>query len=96
MKSENASQSLRQLPGQILRFRIVIFLVVVGLLYGFIAWRITTLANIEPDASAVASKTSPARPNIDQETLRKIKQLQDNSVNVRSLFSQARQNPFQE
>lgn len=96
MNNASLSQQLRQLPAQFLRHRVVIFVVIVAVLYGFLAVRIQTLANIEPDESAVASKSAPARPVIDQATLNKIQQLQDNSVNVRTLFDQARQNPFQE
>jgi hypothetical protein len=80
-----------------LRLRILLFLILLVVLYGFIAWRISTLANVQPDEAAVSSKLkTTSTPHIDQSVVDKIKQLEDNSVNVQTLFDQARQNPFRE
>lgn len=88
----------KQLSGglkQFLRYRLLIFSLVLVSVYGFIVWRIDTLRNAPPNLSVAASPTVPT-PQIDPQTVAKIKQLQNNSVNVQTLFNQARNSPFQE
>lgn len=55
------------------------------------------LARQEPTDDAVTEKLSTIKtPKIDPATLNKIQQLQDQNVDVKSLFDQARNNPFSE
>lgn len=78
-------------------YRILLFFVLLAAVYGFLVFRINSLNSAQPTDSSVASKAQSFRnPHIDSETVQKIQQLQDNSVNVQALFDQARQNPFQE
>jgi hypothetical protein len=88
---------LQQLGQAIFRLRIVLFLLLVVLLYGFVMWRIQTLSTAEPDPKTIALQTSStAKPSIDKALVEKIKQLESSNVTVQSLFNQARQNPFRE
>lgn len=97
MNNSNTKTQLEHIFSQIMRFRVLLFMVVLLLVYGFMVWRVNVLSTAEPDASAVASKTQSLNtPKVDQATIDKIKQLQDNSVNVQALFDQARNNPFHE
>ena len=89
-------EKLRQGLQQALAFRVLLFAILLLSLYVFITWRIDSLSNAKPNAAAVASQSTTAQPHIYQTIVDKIKQLQDNSVNVRALFNQARANPFQE
>lgn len=89
-------EQLHPLAKRLVRFRVLLCVLVVVIAYGFIIWRIDTLSNAQPDQSAVASQATSSAPHIDQATVNKVKQLQDNSVNVQVLFSQTRQNPFHE
>jgi len=95
MSSNKSQVQLQQLSRQFTRFRVILFLLLVVLVYGFVIWRIDTLKNAPPAPDAVASKLQSAT-HIDQATIDKIQQLQDNSVSVQTLFNKARQNPFQE
>ncbi len=95
MKTSGLKQQLQQAGAQFLHVRIPLFLLLVAVVYGFIIWKIDTLQNAEPKASAVASKLQSS-PHIDQATVNKVTELQDNSVSVQALFNQARQNPFSE
>ena len=72
---------------------VIIFLLV----YSYLTFRINVLSRREPSDGDVttALKTSP-RPKVDQATLDKIQQLQDQHVEVKSLFDNARSNPFSE
>lgn len=96
MKTDNLQDRLKQVSKQILRFRGPLFLVFVAIVYIFIIARVNTLKTAQPTRSAVAAQTTSSQPHIDQVTINKIRQLQDNSVSVQALFNQARQNPFQE
>lgn len=79
------------------RYSLVAFILVVACIYGFVLLRITSLSNIEPTDEAVNSQVNGASiPRLDQSVVNQLKSLQDNSVNVQSLFDQARTSPFQE
>ena len=79
------------------RYLIIIFIVIFALIYGFLVFRVNSLNRLEPTDEALTEKLSATkRPKIDQADINKIQQLQDNSVEVQSLFKQARDNPFQE
>jgi hypothetical protein len=65
--------------------------------YGFIVFRIRTLANHEPDSEVVSERLKNLKkPSIDQSTIDKIQQLQETNVQVKALFDQARDNPFRD
>ena len=76
-------------------YKVFLFFLVIASLYGYIVWRINVYSNAPASESEVSAKTV-AQPHIDQNTVKKIQSLQDNSVSVQSLFDTARQNPFQE
>ena len=78
------------------QYSLILFLVFVALVYGFVLLRINSLTNAQPSSDAVTSQVRAAQiPHIDQSVLQQLQSLQDNSVSVKSLFNQARQNPFQ-
>jgi hypothetical protein len=91
------SRKLKTSLGRFGKYRALLFFVFVAFVYAFIVYRINVLSSAEPDPSAVASASKgPKQPRIDPAVVEKIEELEDNSVNVQSLFDQARQNPFQE
>ncbi len=65
--------------------------------YIFLVLRINQLSSAQPTAVEVDSKlqTIP-QPKVDKNTLAKIQQLQDQNIQVKALFDEARQNPFAE
>lgn len=97
MKTDELKDQLRELPGQILRVKKILFLALVVIVYVFVVWRFTVLRAAEPTEKAVASHQATQKlPTIDPATVKKIQQLQNNSVSVQALFNQARQDPFNE
>lgn len=73
-----------------------IFLFIVACVFGFLIWRIGTLANAEPSQDAVSETLiTVVRPKIDQNSIKKIQDLQDQNIDIKSYFSD-RNNPFQE
>jgi dephospho-CoA kinase len=71
--------------------------VVVLLAYTFLVLRINSLSKAGPSEDAITEKLQSVKlPKIDKAIIDKIQQLQDNSVDVQTLFKNARDNPFQE
>jgi hypothetical protein len=76
-------------------YQALIFFLFVAALYGFILWRINTYSNAPASQSAENAQMG-SQPHVDQATVQKMLELQNNSVSVQALFNQARANPFQE
>ncbi len=79
------------------RYVVFIFAMVILLIFGFFVFRINQFSRIEPGETAVEEKLQTVqRPKIDQAVIDKIQQLQDQNIQIQSLFDQARNNPFSE
>ena|SRR3989344_1969807 len=79
--------------------RYIVFIYVVALLIilCFFVFRINQLSHIMPTDDAVNEKLQTVqRPRIDQAVLDKIQELQNQNIQVQSLFNEARSNPFSE
>jgi len=77
------------------RFSVVGFVVFTALLYWFVFQRIDNLSAIQPSDDSVTGQVQAAGvPHVDESVVKQLESLHDNSVNVRTLFSQARKNPF--
>lgn len=77
-------------------YSLVIFIGFVCCLYVFLLLRINSLGSQQPSSDQVTSQVQAARiPHIDKAVVKQLESLQDNSVSVRTLFNQARSNPFQ-
>ncbi len=104
MASKNLNLSLGKIGSQlsaagqkVTRYSTLIFIVLLLGMYSFLMFRINALNGSEPTDEAVAERLqSTKRPKIDQSAVDKIEQLQDNSVEVQTLFDEARENPFHE
>lgn len=99
MKSPRAKTDIpKQTKHFLLRlnsYRGLLFFIVLTSLYSFIVWRINVLSTAPPSQADVQSASqSVKRPKISDETVQKLQRLEDNSVRVQSLFSEARENPF--
>lgn len=79
------------------RYRLVLFIFIVAGIYGYIALTINSLSHAEPTPDQISSQTSPIKATkIDPKIIQQLQQLQDNSVSVKALFTETRDNPFQE
>jgi len=103
MKNANISIDFKSLPEQLgvlgqklVRYMPLMVFVLIALVYGFVLVRITMLANAQPNDSTVVGQIADLTPHIDQNAVRQLQSLEDNSVNVQSLFEDARNNPFGE
>lgn len=91
-----ATDKLAAFGQKIRPYRYLVFLLFVTLLYGFVLYRINSLSNEQPTDTAVAGQVQAAQlPRFNETVIKQLKSLQDNSVNVQTLFDEARNNPFQ-
>ena len=82
---------------QLRKYSPVLFLLLLAAVYGFVLFRASQLISAQPSDSDVSSQTQSAvTPHVDPAAVDQLQALQDNSVSVKSLFDQARSNPFQE
>lgn len=93
-------KTIRPLLGKALgvtsRYASISFFLLIACVYGFVIMRINTLSNIQPSQSDIdAQSKSTAIPRVDPKVAEQLESLEDNSVNVQTLFDQARNNPFQ-
>lgn len=78
------------------RFSFFLFIGFVAILYGFVVFRIQSLTSAQPSPDSVTSQVKAAQvPHIDKSVVKQLESLNDNSVNVQTLFNEARSNPFQ-
>lgn len=79
------------------KYLVFIFILLVLSVYSFLVFHINTLAQQEPDEAAVVERLKTVqRPKIDQDALDKIQLLEDQNIQVQTLFQHARDNPFTE
>lgn len=97
LDTKDLSDKLLALGKHARRYMVLIFILIMAAAYGFLVFRIGTLAQSEPSESAVTEQLQTVkRPKIDQGAIDRIQTLEDSNIEVKALFDQARQNPFQE
>jgi multidrug efflux pump subunit AcrB len=89
---ESAQAALQRLQ----HYSLPLFLALVAILYGFLMYRIQTLSQADPSTVTVSNQAQGSQSlRVDQTVVKQLQSLQDNSVSVKSLFNDARSNPFQ-
>lgn len=79
------------------KYAVFMFVISVLIIYVVLVLFINTLASQEPNEDAVTERLKTVtRPRINEDTLIKIKQLEDQNIQVKTLFQDARDNPFTE
>lgn len=76
------------------KYTVLLFILFIAIIYGFVLYRVSTLSSAEPTSDAIS--TQAKTPHIDKKVVGRLKELKDNSVNVQTLFNDARNNPFHE
>lgn len=96
-EQQSIAQQLKPVTRFVTTYKKFLFGLFVLLILTFLVFRINQLATTEPSDAAIDEKLQTVtRPKIDQTVLDRIQQLQDQNVEVKSLFDQARNNPFNE
>lgn len=100
----NINLDLKDIPAKLLalfnklkKYTLFICILAVLGIYLFLVWQIRHLATLEPSSTDVTNKLNELNtPKLDQDAVDKILQLEDQNIEVQTLFNEARQNPFQE
>lgn len=88
---------LQPLLAKINRYRVLLFALVFLGIYGFLTVRTNQFTLQEPTQQAISERLqSVKRITIDKDSINKLKQLEEQNVEVRSLLNNARNNPFSE
>lgn len=96
VKAGSLSSYANQFGRSLIRYRVVLFLIFVALVYGTVAFKIFTASELQPEDQHIETQVSNLTPQINESVAQKLKNLEDNSVNVQTLFAEARKNPFNE
>ena len=73
----------------------ILFIAVTVIIYGFLSFHVINGVNSQPNSNTLNQQSNSTQAiRIDQKSLNKLRALQDNSVNIQSLFNEARNNPF--
>ena len=79
------------------RFRFILIFIIFSTMYGYIMMQVTAINEQLPSEKQITDKvTASPRPKIEQELIDKITSLEQENVQVKTIFNDARQNPFAE
>jgi len=96
-KKLSLNASLMQAWHTVARYSTLWFVLLLVAVYGFVLFRIQAAQTASPTESEQSSQLqATATPHIDPHIVEQMHSLQDHSVNVKTLFDQARSNPFNE
>jgi hypothetical protein len=88
---------LKRVLQKLERYSVIIFFVSAVGACSFLVYQIGSASQSEPNQDVLTQQiNSVKRLKIDKQSIEKIEQLEDQNVNVQSLFKSARDNPFQE
>ena len=92
---QSSLASLKELFNKTHKYFWLILLVFFLVIYGFIIYEVNGYMNQQPTQAAVSLqlKTTP-QATINPKIVKQLETLKNNSVSVKALFNQARQNPF--
>lgn len=79
------------------RYTLLVVFLCFSAVYGFLAYRINTLTQAEPTDEAVAERLKTVgRTKVDKDAVAKMRQLEEENIEIQALFDSARKNPFTE
>jgi hypothetical protein len=96
MKLNNIAAKLTIVRDQVGRHTVIIFVICVGLVFGFLTLKIAGYSNDEPSDVQIEERLSTLQTvRLDDEAVQKIEELQDRNISLESLFNNGRNNPFE-
>ena len=96
MKIDTIIAKLSIVKDIITRFSVIIFVIFLGLVFGFLTFNIANYSNREPSDDQIEERLSSLKTvNLNQQAVDKINELRDQNINIESLFNNGRANPFE-
>ncbi len=97
LSTTRSLESLQPFLSFIRKYSVFLFILVFLGIYVFLVQRIGSLIQSEPAQAAIDSKLQPVgRLKVDEQAVKQITKLEEQNIEVKSLFDNARQNPFTE
>lgn len=88
---------VKNILGKVQRYTVFLSAIGILLVYSFLVLRVSTLSQAEPNEDQIAEQANTVkRLRIDQNSIDKIEQLEDQNIAVQALFQDARNNPFRD
>ncbi len=86
-----------KITGVIRRYAVVLCFIIFGAMYGYLAYTSSQQAMFEPSETEIAERFKGVkRPRVDESAAATLMRLQDQNIQVQTLFNEARNNPFAE
>lgn len=96
MKLDNLTAKISPIRNFIVRYAVIIFVLSVVSIFAFMTLNIAHYSNLEPTSDQTDErKNSLTSVKLDEKSISKIKELQDQNISIESLFDNGRENPFQ-
>lgn len=90
-------QAINPITDFLKKYAVLVFILLGISVLGFLVFSVGNLAAREPSDSLIEEKSGEARPiRIDAKAVEQVQQLQATNVEVKALFDQTRDNPFNE
>lgn len=94
---KNIPAALFTLLSKLSRYVAILFTLLVLALYGYLILHVSSLTQAEIDQTEVLERLQATRrTEVDQRAVDRILLLQDQNVQIESIFEEARENPFSE
>lgn len=79
------------------RFRFIIAFIVFSVMYGYIMVQVNNISQRQPTEKQITEKaTAVPKTKVDEDLAEQITSLEDQNVQVKTIFNEARKNPFAE
>lgn len=79
------------------RFRFILVFAAFSMMYAYVLMQVNAINARQPSNVQITEKTTAApRTKIDPRAAEQITSLQENSVDIKAIFNEARKNPFAE
>ncbi len=94
---KDSKAQLQKLVAILQRYAVVICFAVFGAMYAYLIYASSQQTVNEPPDREINEKfQGTKRPKVDDSAARTLQQLEDQNIEVRALFDEARNNPFDE
>ncbi|MCA9332047.1 hypothetical protein KC968_03855 [Candidatus Saccharibacteria bacterium] len=79
------------------KFKFLIIFIVFSAMYGYILMQVAVINDKQPTQAEISAKTKTTpKTKIDEELIEKMNTLEDQNIQVKTIFNEARKNPFAE
>jgi Tfp pilus assembly protein PilO len=96
MNTKNLISKLGPIKNFIARYAVIIFILASVLVFGYMSLSISYFSNVEPTDQQIEDKKASLKiVKLNDVAVKKIQELQDQNINIESLFNNGRANPFE-